>query len=215
MVSDDPLTEVVVFGREPRPNEVKTRLAEAIGADRAAQLYRALLEHTLAEAVRSGFATRLSLAAEPVEPPAGVEWEVQPDADLGGRLEVAFDRAYQRAARRVLVVGSDCPELDAAHLRAAADALDDRPLVLGPAADGGFWLIAQRAPGTAGLLHGIPWSTDRVLAATVARARGMGVEPVLLDELVDLDRVEDVAAVRARGRMHPRVDAAIRSALDL
>ncbi len=215
MVPDDPLTEVVVFGREPRPNEVKTRLAAAIGGDRAARLYRALLEHTLAEAVRSGFATRLSLAAEPVEPPTGVVWEVQPDADLGERLELAFDRAYQRGARRVLVVGSDCPELDATHLRSAADALDHRPLVLGPAADGGFWLIGQRAPGTARLLHGVPWSTDRVLAATAARARALGVDPVLLDELVDVDRFEDVAAVRARGRMHPRVDAAIRCAMDL
>lgn len=214
MVPDDQVTEVVVFGREPRPSRVKTRLAATIGADRAAKLYRALLEHTLAEAARSGFEVRLSLAAEPVEPPTVVPWEVQPEGDLGRRLQVAFDRAFRRGARRVLVVGSDCPELDAAHLRSAAAALDGAALVLGPAADGGYWLIAQRAPGVARLLDGVPWSTDRALAVTMARGRRMGIDPVLLDELVDLDAIEDLAAALRRGRMPPELDAVVRFAMN-
>jgi len=214
VVQERPLTEVVVFGRDPRPGAVKTRLAAAIGADRAAEVYRALLEHTLAVAGASGFDIRLSVASEPVERRMDVPWEVQPEGDLGVRLQAAFDRAFHRGARRVLVVGSDCAELAASHLRAAADALEGGALVLGPAADGGFWLIGQRAPGAAALLDGVPWSTGRTLAVTVTNARKMGLEPVLLEELVDLDTIEDLAALRRRGRMPLELAAALRFAED-
>ncbi len=214
MVRKRPLTEVVVFGRDPRSGAVKTRLAATVGADRAARVYRVLLEHTLAVAEASGFDYRLSMAVEPVEPPTDVPWEVQPQGDLGVRLRASFDRAFRRGARRVLVVGSDCPELADSHLRSAARALDGRLLVLGPAADGGYWLIGQRAPGAPALLEDIPWSTERTRDVTVAKARRMGLDPVLLDELVDVDTIEDLANLRRRGRMPQEVDAAVRSVLE-
>jgi len=213
VVPERPLTEVVVFAREPRPGAVKTRLASAIGADRAAQVYRVLLEHTLAVAQASGFDVRLSLAAVPAEPPAGVPWEVQPDGDLGVRLQAAFDGAFRRGVRRVVMVGSDCLELTAPHLHAAADALDIAALVLGPAVDGGYWLIGQPAPGAPALLDDVPWSSDRTLAVTLARARRMGLETALLDELVDLDLIEDLDVARRRGRMPPELEAAVRLAM--
>jgi rSAM/selenodomain-associated transferase 1 len=208
------MTEVVIFGREPRRGEVKSRLAANIGDRRAAELYRALLDHTVAVVAASGLQFRLSLAAAPVEPPDGLRWEVQPPGGMGDRLAAAFERAFGRGESRVLVVGSDCPELEPEHLRRAAAALERAALVLGPATDGGYWLIGQRAPGVAGLLDGIPWSTRRTFEATTARARAAGVDPLVLDELVDLDRREDLVAVRARGRMPPRLDAAVRHILD-
>jgi rSAM/selenodomain-associated transferase 1 len=189
-------TEVVVFGRQPVPGRGKSRLAATLGPERAAAVYGVLLDHTLAEASSSGLAVVLALAEEPS---AGwlralrVPWERQPGGDLGTRMASAFAGRFASGAERVVLVGSDCPRLAAAHLRRAAAALAEVPVVLGPAADGGYWLLAQRRPGL-GLFTDIPWSAPSTLEATRRRLEALGAGWLELEPLADIDTETDLQA---------------------
>ncbi len=182
-------TAVVVFAREPVPGRAKTRLAATVGGIAAAAVYAALFENTLAVAAGTGFDLVLSLA----EPPSpawtgclGWRWEVQSGADLGNRMLKAFEVRFGEGYDRVLIVGSDVPNLGVDHLRSAERALDTAAAVLGPASDGGYWLVAQRRPGV-DLFSGIPWSSPDTLAATRRRLEQLRVTWSELEQLDDLD----------------------------
>jgi rSAM/selenodomain-associated transferase 1 len=187
------MNSVVVFGREPRPGRVKTRLAREIGAQAAAAVYHELLSATVQVADAIDADLVLSLADPPASGwvPPTVPLEIQCDGDLGRRLEDAFERRFRDGYERVVVIGSDCPELDSHHIGEALDRLATSPVVLGPASDGGYWLIGQRS--TARLdLSGISWSSPTTLAATRRRLRDLGLRWQELAELRDVDRFEDL-----------------------
>jgi rSAM/selenodomain-associated transferase 1 len=191
---------LLVFVRAPEPGSVKTRLAAAIGNDAALRIYRRLAEHTLREAAalageavqvrvhhtpaQAGDAVRAWMGAGPVYLP-------QAEGDLGARMEDAFARAFAEGADQVVIVGSDLPELSAGLLRRAFDLLDAHPAVLGPARDGGYYLLGLAHP-VPGIFGGIAWSTAEVLAATLARFRAAGIEPAMLEALADVDEVGDL-----------------------
>ena len=185
---------VVVFGREPRPGGVKTRLARGIGDQAAAAVYGVLLEATLRHASAVGAHLVLSLAESPSngwDPPMEAPIEVQGDGDLGRRMGHSFTRRFADGYDRVVIIGSDCPALRPHHIVEAFKRLADVPVVLGPAVDGGYWLIGQSAPG--GLdLSGIPWSSPETLSATRRRLRDLEVDWQELAELRDIDRPEDL-----------------------
>jgi hypothetical protein len=108
-------------------------------------------------------------------------------------VESAFRAAFEDGADRVAIIGSDLPELSAALLRRAFDALESHAAVLGPARDGGYYLLGMRMM-VEGLFDGIPWSTKEVLARTLERLRAAGIEPAVLDTLTDVDEVADLPA---------------------
>lgn len=193
---------LLVFVRAPRRGEVKTRLAAGIGDDAALEAYRRLAEHTLAAAAPlAGDGVRLRVHHAPAD--AGGEVRAwlggapaylpQAEGDLGARMEAAFGSAFREGAERVVIVGSDLPALSTALLRRAFAALDGSDAVVGPARDGGYYLLGLRRP-IDGLFGGIRWSTPQVLSATLGRLRAAGAEPVLLEELADVDTVEDLPA---------------------
>jgi rSAM/selenodomain-associated transferase 1 len=185
---------VVVFGREPVSGRVKSRLATGVGEELAAAVYRELLEHTLWVAASIDADVVLALAEPPARgwrPERAVEVEVQVAGDLGRRLADAFDRRFAEGYQRVVVAGSDCPELAPHHLEGALDGLTRHPVVLGPACDGGYWLVGVRAPAL-DLFTDIPWSTPEVLDATRARLRALGVSWLELERLHDLDTEADL-----------------------
>ena len=185
---------VVVFGREPVPGRVKSRLAAAVGEEVAAAVYRELLGHTLRVAASIDADVVLALAAPPAQgwrPERAVAVEVQVAGDLGLRLADAFDRRFAEGYRRVVVAGSDCPGLAPHHLEGALDGLTRHPVVLGPACDGGYWLVGVRAPAL-DVFTDIPWSTPGVLNATRARLRALGVGWLELEPLHDLDTEADL-----------------------
>ena len=191
---------LLVFVRAPEPGRVKTRLAAAIGDQAALRVYVRLAEHTVAQA--------LQLAADGVEvrvhfAPAdageavrrwlgpGAVYHPQAEGDLGGRVRDAFARAFADGAARVVIVGSDLPDVSASLLRRAFSLLDASPAVVGPARDGGYYLLGMtRMIG--GVFDGIAWSTPGVLAATLDRLRAAGVAPPMLEPLADVDEVEDL-----------------------
>lgn len=208
-------TAVVVFAREPVPGRVKTRLAAAIGEAAACSVYAALLERTLAVAAEAGFDLVVSFA-EPPSPgwTAGhaQRWEVQREDDLGARMRDAFDRRFGAGSDRVVIVGSDCPLLRREHLTGAGKALRDAAVVLGPAADGGYWLVAQRRPGV-DLFTGIPWSSCLTLAATRQRLESLGAAWVEIDALDDIDTEGDLRAALAEEKIPKELRQRLEDAL--
>jgi rSAM/selenodomain-associated transferase 1 len=182
--------------KAPRPGTVKTRLAADIGPAEAARIYRLLAERQLA-AIPPDWPVEVHFA------PADARDEMrawlglrpalfpQAEGDLGERLVHAVASTFARGAPAALVIGGDCPELDADTLRAAAEVLRHDPLVLGPATDGGYYLIGLSEPRPA-LFSGIPWSTDRTLAATLHQAKSLRLNARLLTEKSDVDTLDDL-----------------------
>jgi uncharacterized protein len=189
---------VMVFVRVPRAGRVKTRLAAGIGAGAALTVYRRLAERVVREARRLP-RVHVRLHYTPADGGAEVrgwlaadDYVAQAEGGLGERLGAAFDQAFADGFTRVLVVGSDVPELRASHLREALAELAAGRAVVGPARDGGYYLLGLVAPAP-GLFAGIDWSTDRVLRQTLERAERMGLTVRLLEVLADIDTVEDLA----------------------
>lgn len=185
----------MVFLKAPRVGTVKTRLAEGIGAAAACEAYRHLVLTLLGKlaSLRS-----VELCFTPADAEAELTswlregWGNQPQisGDLGERLHGAFLAHFQSGAERVVIIGADCPEVLPADVAAAWRALGDHDVVLGPATDGGYWLIGLRAPQSQ-LFTAMPWSTAAVLAETQRRARASGLSIALLRELSDVDNLAD------------------------
>lgn len=197
-----PRRAVLVFVRAPVRGTVKTRLAAALGDEAALRVYRRLAEHTLREAAAlAGDGVRLRVHHTPADAGDAVRawlgggpvYLPQAEGDLGTRMEDAFARAFAEGEERVVIVGSDLPALSEDLLRRAFRLLDACPAVLGPARDGGYYLLGLARP-VAGIFAGIAWSTGEVLAATLARFRAAGIEPALLETLADVDEAEDLPA---------------------
>ncbi len=214
--------EVVVFGRDPEPGRTKRRLAAGIGAVAAAEVYRVMLDRTLEEALATGWPVTLALAGPLTRgsawhPPARVTVETQAAGDLGRRMAHAFAVRFAAGATVVVLVGSDVPALDAGVMHRAALVCADRPVALTPSPDGGYVLVAQRAPG-ADMFARVPWSSPRTMAATRRRLRALGVEWHELPALHDLDTADDLAGVLADPaldrRVRTRLEAALASAGD-
>ncbi|HZR83898.1 MAG TPA: TIGR04282 family arsenosugar biosynthesis glycosyltransferase [Candidatus Binatia bacterium] len=199
----------MIFARDPVPGAVKTRLARAIGPEAAAELYAAFVEDLAARLAgatddvrweiappEGGFAERFGIAREACRPQQG--------ADLGDRMRSAFERARREGYGACAIVGSDMPQLAPATVADAFARLAHADLVLGPADDGGYYLIAMREPHE--VFSGIPWSTPEVLARTLRRARELGLAVALLARDFDVDDESDVA--RLRGLLAARPDLA-------
>jgi rSAM/selenodomain-associated transferase 1 len=190
---------LLLFVRAPEVGRVKTRLAAEIGADAALRVYRRLAEHAVAEARALAPGAALRIHVTPADAIGAVHgwlggeavYLPQSEDDLGGRMRTAFAEAFAAGHGRVVIIGSDLPGLSADALRRAFAALDAHRAVVGPARDGGYWLLGLREM-VPGVFDGIAWSTDRVLAATLERLRAAGCEPALLEALGDVDRAEDL-----------------------
>ncbi|MCC6748729.1 MAG: TIGR04282 family arsenosugar biosynthesis glycosyltransferase [Deltaproteobacteria bacterium] len=195
-----PRCTVILFTRYPEAGRAKTRLIPRLGAEGAAALQRRLTGHALGEALRLQRATpglAVEVRTEGGDPERltawlgeDLCWQPQGTGDLGERLRRALDDRLGRGARAVLV-GCDLPGLSAELLRQAVAALSSHDLVLGPAHDGGYYLVGlrNRAPT---LFHDIPWGGPTVLERTLERARAASLAVALLAPLADVDRPEDL-----------------------
>lgn len=214
---------LIVFVKAPRAGEVKTRLAAALGGPHARELYRLLAEEEIRRTRPApGEYDRLFFFAPP-DARAEVEGWLpgetclpQEGADLGARMASAFDAAFARGARRAAIVGTDAPSVSRELVNEALLALADHDMVLGPARDGGYYLMAldRRRPL---LFQGIPWSTPGVLAATVERAQVLGLRLSVLEPHSDIDTLEDLrrewTTVRPLLTGDPDLLAAVQAAL--
>jgi rSAM/selenodomain-associated transferase 1 len=193
---------LIVFVKAPRAGKVKTRLAQSVGANAACLIYQILASRVLTQ-IESlpGVQLRFhpATARNEIRPWRRRGWTVAPQGggDLGQRLKRAFREAFSTRCERVAIIGSDSPELTARDVEDAWSALDGNDVVLGPSADGGYWLVALRK-SLPKLFAKIPWSTDRVLAATLASAKSAGLQVHLLRELADVDTEDDWKAYLRR-----------------
>ena len=185
-----PDPRIVLFTRWPEPGRAKTRLIPAIGAERAAALHRRLTELTLAAVQASGSPFEVRVTGAPTE--AFRDWlgpvsiVDQGAGDLGERL------ARAGPPYPTIFIGADAPDLSVELLRDAATVVMDGRATMGPAEDGGYWLLGLPRP-VAGVFEGVDWSTDRVSAQTLERLRDAGISPEILPVLADCDRPEDLA----------------------
>jgi len=193
---------LVIFAREPVPGQVKTRLARGTDADTAIAVYTTLLEHTIETARATEIEVMISLAGTPTPGWAaglGLQFEVQGRGDLGFRMAECFDRRFSIGVERVVIIGSDNAHLQPDQIRSAFAALEENPVVLGPADDGGYWLVGQRSPGV-DLFTKVPWSTPKTLETTRNRLKTLGVTWSEIETLPDIDTVEDLRnAIKAPG----------------
>ena len=195
--------KIIVFARQPELGKVKTRLAAGIGEARALAVYQELLAITREAINAAGVAATVWLAGIDGRDDYEAEWpgftcQAQPAGDLGQRMSTAFATAFAEGARRVIIVGTDCPELSELHLRQAFEQLQTHDVVLGPAEDGGYYLLGMRGQLHPALFANKAWSTSTVLADTLADARRLGLRVTLLPELSDIDHAADLAAWRER-----------------
>ena len=188
---------VIVFARAPELGSVKTRLAAELGAERALSIYSGLAERVIA-AVRRTDSYDVTVAYTPPRAEAlmrrwlepSVRLRPQSEGDLGERMASAVADALGAGAGRVVVIGTDSPEVTAEVVEEAFARLDTADVVLGPASDGGYYLIGMSRLHRA-LFERIPWSSADTLRSTVERAREHGLTVALLRELRDIDTAGD------------------------
>ncbi|HYW93432.1 MAG TPA: TIGR04282 family arsenosugar biosynthesis glycosyltransferase [Gammaproteobacteria bacterium] len=197
---------IAVFARAPRPGRVKTRLAPAIGQRGAAALHRRLVRRTVRTAVAAGIGPVTLYCTPDARDALFVacrrEWGVglarQRGTGLGERMFRAL-REQSRGDRPALLVGSDCPGLDAAYLGWALAALEAGcDTVLGPSTDGGYVLIGTRRPRPA-LFRGVPWGETTVLQRTRRRLERARAPYRLLPAQPDIDTPADLRGARRAG----------------
>lgn len=201
MAQDDLTREMlIVFTRFPQPGQTKTRLIPALGAAEAAALQKMMAEHTFSLCGELAGKRELALCVyyeggdeQAVRSwvPAAMSCRSQGPGSLGDRLAQTFADSFASGGTRVIIIGSDCPFLTPEILAEGFTLLQNHDVVLGPACDGGYYLVGMSKPGQQ-LWSDIDWGTDRVFQQTMAIARKSGLALALLPELADIDRPEDL-----------------------
>ena len=194
-----------MFTRFPQPGYTKTRLISALGASGAANIQRQMTEHLLkrfqAPHLRQALALQVHFTGGTSQqmlnwlsdrfscvPPLVPQCE----GDLGERLTFALSQGFATGLQHIVVVGSDCPDVDEEKIMQSLKLLRSHDVVLGPAIDGGYYLIGLNQPYPC-LFEHIPWSSAQVLQSTRAIAAHQGLSVALLSPLSDVDRPEDLS----------------------
>ena len=185
---------IIIFIKNPIKGNVKTRLAKDLGDDGAMKVYKKLLTHTR-EVVEQVESTRFLFYKDEI---LDDDWNsslfekrVQADGDLGNKMKQAFQEVFNQGFTKVLIIGSDCPAISKEIIDEAFYQLESNNVVLGPANDGGYYLMGMNT------LHDSifdlkAWSTDQVLSETVSRILQSNLSFSLIQELVDIDTLDDL-----------------------
>lgn len=200
-------TALVIFAKAPVPGQVKTRLCPPLTPDEAATLHGSfvidMLERTKVATTKLKLPFDRYLACAPsstlvffqiMEERQSVKLIDQVGDDLGARMQQAFATLFGKGYQRVFIVGTDVPSLPLDHYKQALVLLDAHDVVVGPAQDGGYYLLGLKQPRPE-LFADIAWSTDRVLAATQEKAAGLGLKVALLPSWRDVDTIDDLQAL--------------------
>ncbi len=175
--------------------KVKTRLAVTVGNVRALQVYRQLLNITRIASLGVDCQRQLyysnAIEQDDAWPNVFFEKHRQVGADLGARMHHAFSTSFAEGATTAVLIGSDCPEISAALISTAFDTLEGHDIVLGPAEDGGYYLIGMKTVNIS-LFENMKWSTASLLEDTLARVSKLGLHVKMLPQLSDLDNEQDL-----------------------
>ncbi len=188
-------TALVIFVRNPVAGKVKTRLAKDIGDEKALAIYLRLLQHTLEITQKLSFRKFVYYSDEVSDYDLwnipGYTKRKQRGKDLGEKMYNSFKDLFDQGFNRVLIIGSDCLQLQTKTLEQAVSILDSNSAVLGPARDGGYYLLGLNKlyPN---LFINKPWSTDQVFTKTIHDFINKGISYALLEELSDIDDATDL-----------------------
>lgn len=191
---------LIIFTRYPEQGVTKTRLIPALGAKGAAELQRQMTEHTLSQSRKLQSQRSLSLEVRFAGGNltlmqdwlgAGINYQPQGAGDLGARMTRSLSAAFHSRVNCAVIIGSDCPGLNADLIERAFQQLYIHDLVLGPAIDGGYYLIGLRCL-VPELFNQINWGTDEVLKQTTDVANQLNLSIFYLPQLADVDRPEDL-----------------------
>lgn len=184
---------IIVFVRTPELGKVKTRLAKSIGDQSALNIYKLLLKHTAAVLHDLKFDKLVYYSGKLEEEDF---WEsnlfqkkLQKGADLGERMQHAFETAFDQGYEKVIIIGSDLFELKPTHITTAFEALESNEVAIGPSLDGGYYLLGMKQLEPA-LFKNKKWGTDSVLKNTLKDLQQQKVK--LLEALNDIDTFEDL-----------------------
>lgn len=204
---------LIVFVKAPMPGEVKTRLIPQLSAEESAGLYRCFVSDILLSLNHLASTPRLTVAYQPHSKLPDLGWlgaRNPPDFfrqegnSLGERLVHGFGVAFGRGCREVVLIGSDAPTMPAAYIDQAFAALADADVVLGPALDGGYYLIGLSRPCMK-LFENVAWSTDQVFESTVANAQQLNYRLKTLPPHFDIDTFDDLGTLNDDLARHPDI----------
>ncbi len=182
---------LITFVRNPELGKVKTRLAKEVGDKKALLVYKKLLEHTK-QVISQVICDRYIFTTEPLTVPwQGCFEEKQAEGDLGERMCKAFEWLFNKGYRQLVIIGSDCIELNADHIEVGFSQLEKQDIVIGPAFDGGYYLLGmnQLYPF---VFEGITWSSDQVFNQTIQKIRTQNLRMHTLEILSDVDELKDL-----------------------
>ena len=204
-MADQPL--IILFVKVPARSQVKTRLAAALGEEAALELYQRFVQDILDTLVQTGIPVMICYYPpdnrNAVAGWLGPEQQYLPQEgrDVGERMENAFRQAFNRGFSRVVLIGSDIPDLPAPLIKEALAALPMHDAVIGPARDGGYYLIGARNDTFfPGVFSGIAWSTGTVFRSTMQAFGKAGQRVHELPLWQDVDTIEDLKDLAARSR---------------
>jgi uncharacterized protein len=187
---------LIIFVKNPEKGKVKTRLAKDIGDDQALHVYHRLLQYTkgISKPLNSEKLVYYSdfIDNNDLWDNMTFEKHLQNGADLGERMQNAFAEAFARGQQRVLIIGSDCVELETYMIKEAFAVLESNDVVIGPAKDGGYYLLGMRKFYPT-LFENKPWSSEDLLMDTIIDLKKLNAPYYLLKTLSDIDHVEDLA----------------------
>ncbi len=186
---------LIVFAKNPIRGTVKTRLAKSVGDEKALEVYLELLDITKKVLLKTSADKEVWMSKNIDENDLwndpGIVKRIQSGDDLGDRMSNAFKYAInEKGYNKVVVIGSDCPEITSEIINSAFTSLDKKEVVFGPASDGGYYLIGMNNYHPE-LFTGIKWSTSAVLDSSVQKLKEEGTSFSLLKELSDVDTYED------------------------
>lgn len=190
---------LIVFQKNAVLGKVKTRLAATVGDQRALEIYQALLKHTyiqIQELEETDIAIFYSdfIEKSPLEKfEADIE-EIQVGVDLGVKMSNAFQNLFQKGYKKVVIIGTDCPDIKSEDINAAFLSLEKKEVCIGPALDGGYYLLGMRQ-FYGSLFQNIPWSSSEVSKKTLEILNRDQISYELLKTLRDIDTEEDLIAI--------------------
>jgi hypothetical protein len=186
---------LIIFVRNPESGKVKTRLAKTIGHEKALRVYERLLEHTR-DITKSLSCDKFLFYADYLTEID--DWDkniyckkLQEGEDLGQKMSGAFSVLFDQGYNRIIIIGSDCFELDEKKLAEAFEVMGPAEVIIGPATDGGYYLLGLQKM-IPEIFENIAWSSSQVLKETVAVLKTLNVRYSLLPELNDIDEEADL-----------------------
>lgn len=189
---------VIVFVRSPKAGEVKTRLAKTTSDKFALGFYKACAENIISKIKKIQHLSRFIFYSNKKDKDDVIKWlgskfffSAQEGSDLGSRMKNAFEKVFSTGAEKVIIIGSDIPDLSAEIINKAFAYLDTSNVVIGPSKDGGFYLLGMKKLHYE-LFEGIEYSTSKVYSETLSRTKGLKLSCKLLPELQDIDTEEDL-----------------------